>query len=396
MAPRSSPGPFAPATSGAAATSGYQVGQLTFHSGAVMHGATLYSVFWEPPGWTVSPAYAQVIDQFLTDVGASRPMGISAQYTDAAGAPGTVQFGGSWIDTAPFPGGEGGASKPLSDGDVQVAAESAFAVNSAWSKTSNSEVFVFLPDGAYESLGTNETSFTNFCAYHSAVQQGSVSLAYASMPYAATALGACSVYSPGATTPNGDLDADAEISALSHELFESLTDVYSFSAGRWGGWYYQDTQHEIGDECNFRTGPLDASGGNVVAHGHEYAVQEEWSNWDGAADGVTQAGGCVLFARTPTALSASPAMSLSSRNASWQLRSVLTVAKTGTPLAGRTVVFSAGSTVLCRSVTDQTGTARCDGRSSMGPILLNHGYGVAYAGDATTYYPSSAKGALTG
>ena len=68
-------------------------------------------------------------------------------------------------------------------------------------------------------------------------------------------------------------------------------------------------------------------------------------------------------------------------------------ANTGAGIPGQTVIFRAGSTVICVMQTDAHGNADCD---SLGAVLLatlNLGYTVTYAGNST-YAPSSGFGPL--
>ena len=45
-------------------------GNLTYHGGHVMVGTvTTYAIFWEPPGFYVSPTYNSLILQYFNDVG---------------------------------------------------------------------------------------------------------------------------------------------------------------------------------------------------------------------------------------------------------------------------------------------------------------------------------------
>jgi hypothetical protein len=68
-------------------------------------------------------------------------------------------------------------------------------------------------------------------------------------------------------------------------------------------------------------------------------------------------------------------------------------ADTGAGIPGQTLVFSAGSTVLCVMKTDGHGNADCD---SLGAVLiatLNLGYTVTYGGNSV-YAPSTGFGPL--
>jgi hypothetical protein len=66
----------------------------------------------------------------------------------------------------------------------------------------------------------------------------------------------------------------------------------------------------------------------------------------------------------------------------------------GAPLAGRSVKFSLGTTVLCTAVTNAQGVATCASsiQSGLG-TLLNLGYTLSFAGDAD-YLASTARGPI--
>jgi hypothetical protein len=79
--------------------------------------------------------------------------------------------------------------------------------------------------------------------------------------------------------------ASGEISLLSHEIFEAVTDPVT-DAGR-GGWYDTYPSAEIADKCEGGfDDALHAARGTapglrhflVRLHRHTYLVQREWSN----------------------------------------------------------------------------------------------------------------------
>jgi hypothetical protein len=89
------------------------------------------------------------------------------------------------------------------------------------------------------------------------------------------------------------MDADVEVSPLSHEIMESITDPNVFN-----GWF-DASGNENGDDCAYVYGNGTwtdlggTSGGfwNQTINGDHYITQEEFSNADYSNSNKT--GGCV-------------------------------------------------------------------------------------------------------
>ena len=112
---------------------------------------------------------------------------------------------------------------------------------------------------------------------------------------------------PHLSADDGTAYADDEISTLSHEINESITDP---SLPLSYGWYDR-TGHEIGDECSHIYGiplgsadPGNAQGTlyNQVINGHRYYTQKAFSNATFAKFGTGQ--GCVGKAFQPSGAAA--------------------------------------------------------------------------------------------
>lgn len=269
---------------------------LGYQGGYVMHSTATFAIYWHPAGTTtLETNYRPLMQRYLSDVGATANFDILSQYSDSGGPISNVSsFAGSFDDTATAYPRAGSPTSPLTDGDIQAEVDHAIAVEGGqWAASQplgglTNMFFVFLPKGVYLSAGGG-TSFNTFCAYHSAFgADGSHIRIYAAMPYAGTS-SSCTVPSTVASpTPNNDLDGDSEINLVSHELFEATSDPYPAGTG-YAGWYFNDINHEIGDECNFTFGPTAPDHSDVSLHGHAYLVQTEWSNTDS-----TGSQGCVV------------------------------------------------------------------------------------------------------
>jgi len=116
-----------------------------------------------------------------------------------------------------------------------------------------------------------------YCAYHSTDLNSAV---YSSMNYPIyhSPVGfTCGTDArfPTEESPNGNVDADTEISPLSHEVNESITDPDTET-----GWF-DSSGFENGDECAYifgATGGLPGRLYNQTINGHNYITQEEFSN----------------------------------------------------------------------------------------------------------------------
>ena len=95
----------------------------------------------------------------------------------------------------------------------------------------------------------------------------------------------------------------------------------------------------------------------------------------------------------PTSLKAAPAVGQLSPLTAGLFQLSATLTSNSQPVAGRTINFSSGSTLICSAVTDSTGSAGCDAVTQAATIIGHGGYEAAFAGD-TSYLPSSADSPL--
>jgi hypothetical protein len=85
--------------------SGPHTAPVQYHGGSVIDQSVMYAIFWQPPGYYMSPKYKPTIERFFNDVGAgTRQYQILTQYSDSDGNPlNSSSLGGAWTDTAKFP-----------------------------------------------------------------------------------------------------------------------------------------------------------------------------------------------------------------------------------------------------------------------------------------------------
>jgi hypothetical protein len=243
-----------------------------------MRTNTTYAIYWFPSGATVSANYVSLINRYLIDVAAAsgsanNVYSITTQYYDnSAAIHYQSTFGGAYIDTDPFPASGCGvpAAHCLTDAQLEEEIQNVLLAT-GWHPSPTTLFFILTPQGVAScSDGTGSVCSTNaFCAYHSGFTSAGQPVVYANMPYDA-AIAGCD---PGAS-PNGDA-ADATINAMSHEQNEAITDP-------WGDAWLNRNGDEIADICLGQFGtPLGGSGAtrfNQVINGHDYWLQEEYSN----------------------------------------------------------------------------------------------------------------------
>jgi hypothetical protein len=257
-----------------------------------MHSPVNYLIFWLPPGYdydnpqidqgyanSSNANYEAAIGRYLHDVSSTEYYYILQQYTDSSGPPGiNATLGGSWVDVSPYPGSEGTKANPLHDSDLQNEVEKAIAANGWSAGGGNNAFFVFTGYDVFGCAGST-CSYNGYCAYHSAYTEANgQNVVYADIPDPGSQdVGSCLATDvSGFHAPNGGAFADSAINLVAHEEFESATDPV------FDGWYYQDMEHEIADECAWKLGSVAPDGGNIGLNGHRYLVQEMWSNELGA------------------------------------------------------------------------------------------------------------------
>jgi hypothetical protein len=298
---------------------------LIFHNGPVMGTArtgpvVVTPIYWNPSGHPIPAAYQNIINTYLRGVAADSGKHTNV-YSTAAEYFGTngsirykVAFNNPVNDTNALPANgctvaTNDTTKIYSDGsgynacldDDQIIAETERVVTAQGLPRDFGHIYVmFLPQHVESCFfGGDTTTAKNactinhhksaaYCAYHSQSPSGAV---YANMPfpiYHSDAGFTCSsdaIY-PTVQTPNGNADADTEVSPTSHEIMEAITDP-DVSTG-----WYDSSGFENGDECAYVFGATQGTTGalyNQVINGHQYLTQEEFSNKDFAATG----GGCL-------------------------------------------------------------------------------------------------------
>jgi ell wall binding domain 2 (CWB2)/Nidogen-like/HYR domain/Carboxypeptidase regulatory-like domain len=288
---------------------------LNYYNGPIMQRTTTYLVFWAPGTAVINPAVKQLDQQFLTDLGGPY-YNILDQYYELDGSTKTAiapltSFGGAWSDsTNPYP-----ATGPVTTLSVEKEIENAIAANPGWNAPSLTTLYevvlgqsvVFCaPDGTCDNDPAN-----GFCAFHGAFTD---SANFGASPVVFTDLGnnaARGGCQSSITDPPNGTELDSDVSTMSHETFEAISDPLVETGSLPSGSLTQTTSwansegSEIADLCLNQYGVT--SGANLTMGGHQYLVQEEWSNQRATAAPAKAYGGCVVASGAIEPASSHPA-----------------------------------------------------------------------------------------
>jgi hypothetical protein len=273
---------------------------VVYHGGSVMAGTvTVHTVFWAPPGYRFggSPGlgilgYEALIQRFFTDAAhdsgrLSNVFSVLRQYGET-GVPGaySLAYGASADsidDTDPFPAADAQCPSPagtgtcVTDSEVQRELDHVIQTRDPGGYGLHDMWLLFLPPNVDECVNAGSCGTNAFAGYHSLADEGHGEFIYAVM--IDTLIEAQPV--PGAD-PEGNPDAENTIDTAAHEAVEAITDPEGV------GWM-DPNGFEVADKCE--AGPQwgtplgyapDGAPYNQVIGGHEYAVQEMWSNPAGA------------------------------------------------------------------------------------------------------------------
>jgi hypothetical protein len=285
---------------------------------------TVVPIFWDPTGYPMSSAYKNIIVSYLADVAkqSGHSQNVFSVLNEYSGNNGQIQYNvqlGSAIndtnaitsgctlesnDTSGIYADGSGYSACVDDAQLQAQVDSLTAANGLPHNLSHIYVLYlpkavescFLP-GETTSVGPNGQFCTinhqptaAYCAYHS---EDPASAVYANLAYPiyASPVGftcGSDARFPVVESPNGNPDADTEVSPTSHEVSEAITDPDTET-----GWY-DSTGNEIGDDCAYIYGRTRGAPGayfNQVINGGHFLTQEEFSNNLFASSGGTA--GCL-------------------------------------------------------------------------------------------------------
>ena len=280
----------------------YVMGGLSATPGA----ATITPVFWAPGGYGFDASYKRTIVRYISDVaadsgGADNVFAVADEYYQQT-LSGSTQYirynvtAGAELDISDSFPTTGTCTLTRADiaanfracvDDASLAGEVAHVLSADGLSSDDSHLYLFFfPSGVATCFLASSTSATGnqcstnaYCAYHANVGGEPAPAIYADMPY--PDLAGCAP--PGdVQAPNGNSYADTQVSMVSHEANESITD--------WSGAWYDSSGNEDGDECAYVYGSSLGSTGaakdpqangtdyNQLVNGHGYYTQDEFSN----------------------------------------------------------------------------------------------------------------------
>jgi hypothetical protein len=298
---------------------------LIWHNGPVMGTPStgpvvVTPIYWNPAGHPMASSYKTVISTYLADVAAAsgHHSNVFSTLNEYFGSNGAISYqvrlGAPINDTNALPASGCILNARDTSGiyadnsgydacldDAQVAAETERIVTAGGLPRDYGHIYVlFVPKHVETCFYAGSTGTGNnfctinhersaaYCAYHNQAASGMV-YANLSYPIYASSVGytcGSDARFPAIETPNGNPDADTEVSPTSHEIMEAITDPDTVT-----GWI-DSSGYENGDECAYVFGATQGTAGqlyNQVINRHHYLTQEEFSNRDFAKTGL----GCL-------------------------------------------------------------------------------------------------------
>jgi len=293
----------------------YQVNDLRYRGGPVVPSSISYVIFWRPRGVHFEPQgndarYMTLMQRYLSDVGGTPFFNILTQYSyGPSGTPTTArdvlghrvydrlvlngpirnetQVGGVYIDATPYPRA-GTEADPIRYPDFLSEVLRAMRVK-RWTAGITHIFYLFTAGGPRACfVGKTQCLPSQGCAAHVSYGSPRAPIIVDIMADVAAYRACRSQETAGKyayRSVNHDTLADFEVTILSHEQFETITDPLdgnSVTPVATNGWYDENpSSGEIADKCESILDPiLSAHLDNVKLHAQRYHVQEEWSNVD--------------------------------------------------------------------------------------------------------------------
>jgi hypothetical protein len=267
---------------------------VDYHGGTVMAAnITVHTIFWAPSGYSFTAGYEALVQQFLTDAAAasgttSNVFSVLREYgqqtATATAVPGSYSIAydatsDSTDDVHPY-ASAGGCASPggvptcLTDGQVQAEIDAVAPVDE---RGLGNLWFVLLPPDVDECITAGSCGTNSFAGYHEAMDRagGGVTI------YSVIIDPIVEIVPTQGGDPEGNPNAEATIDTVAHETVEAITDPVGT------GWE-DPNGFEVADKCE--VGPQIGNPLGYAANGapydqliggHQYLIQEMWSNDDG-------------------------------------------------------------------------------------------------------------------
>ena len=268
---------------------------VVYHGGAVMRNVTIHTIFWAPAGYRYdgspsagAPGYVPLIQQFFTDVAhdsgsTTNIFSLLNQFGDRSGD-GSYQIHydpavDSIADTHPYPAAANQCPSPsgvatcVTDLQVQSEVDRVIGTSDPAARGLTNIYFVLLPPDVDECITIGSCATTAFAGYHSAFSLGHGLTVYSAIPDPQIEF-----TPPPGSDPEGNPEAESTIDTVAHEAVEAITDPVGT------GWM-DPNGFETADKCENgpqQGAPLgyasDGSPYNQLIDGHQYLIQDIWSN----------------------------------------------------------------------------------------------------------------------
>ena len=237
-----------------------------------------------------------LVGYFMNNLGGSSYWNINSTYYDVVG--GAQNFINNSMGYTSFWAPTEKAPKP---GDVVTADDMVYIIESGFANKTltydpNTLYMIFTGPGVNLGGGFSSTNL-QYCAWHSGYwfDKAGPIVQFAAMPYDAdfnpdhpsNNVGSdgvvhhyiCTYLTKG---PNGDLGADATVSALAHETEETATDPVSVTRSPYFVGWYDVFGAENADKCAYQYGPTLAVNNldywNLTIGSKPFLVQQNWTN----------------------------------------------------------------------------------------------------------------------
>lgn len=230
-----------------------------------------------------------LVGNFLNNIGSTDYWNINSTYFDALGNK-DQNFINNWMQYKSYWAANEGAPKP---GDVVTADDMVNLIETGFANGSlryDPNTLYMIATGPGVNLGGGFSSKSlSYCAFHSGYwfNDGGPIVQFGAMPYDAdfnpqhpTQKGFICTYLTNG--PNGDLGADATVSALVHETEETATDPVSLTVPPYFAGWLDRNGEENADKCAYTYGSTLAVNSldywNVTVGDKPYLIQRNWSN----------------------------------------------------------------------------------------------------------------------